>query len=204
MSDISNLRDTIIPKSDQINAEQLIGAPLTIRVTSVSRGTPDQPITIGYAGDNGRPYKPCKTMRKVLIFAWGDDGNAWIGKSMTIFCDPEVKWAGVKVGGIRISHLSHIDRDISVSLSVTRGKKEPVIIKKLAQQTPEYDIESYRESVLSMIPNGVESCQTAMQALPAPVKKALGKAFYDSTMEAAKQAESTQNHPEPENEGDIF
>lgn len=135
MSNISNLNDTIIPKSDQLNSEQLLGAPMTVRIVSVSRGSAEQPISISYENDNGRPYKPCKSMRKVLIFAWGEDGNQWLGKSMTLFCDQNVKWAGEKVGGIRISHLSDIERDISVALTATRGKKDTHIIKKLATQS---------------------------------------------------------------------
>ena len=107
MSNVASLKDTIVPKSDQLNAEQLLSGSMTITVTEVKRGSSDeQPVILHYQGDNGRPYKPCKTMRKVLIFAWGDDGREWVGKTMTLYCDPEVKFGGVKVGGIRISHLS--------------------------------------------------------------------------------------------------
>lgn len=131
MNDVSNLRDTIIPKSDQLNSEQLLSGPMTITVTSVNRGSDDQPVAIHYEGEAGRPFKPCKSMRKVLIFAWGDDGGEWIGKSMTLYNDPTVKFGGVKVGGLRISHLSHIDRDIALMLTATKGKKQEFIIKKL-------------------------------------------------------------------------
>ena len=82
-------------------------------------------------GDEGRPYKPCKTMRKVLILAWGEDGRRWIGRSMTLFNDPSVKFGGDQVGGIRISHLTDIERDIQVSLTATRGKKAQHIIRRL-------------------------------------------------------------------------
>jgi len=37
MSDISNLSDTIVPKSDQLNADQLLGGSMTITVTDVRR-----------------------------------------------------------------------------------------------------------------------------------------------------------------------
>lgn len=132
MSDVSNLRDTIIPKSDQLNADDLLGGgAITITVNTVRRGDGDQPIIIGYNGGNGRPYKPCKSMRKVLVFAWGEDGNAWIGRSMTLFCDPNVMFGGIKVGGIRISHMTDIEQEISVAVNTTRGKKAPFIIKKL-------------------------------------------------------------------------
>lgn len=123
MSDVADLRSTIVPKSDQLNAEQLLSSDMTITVTDVRMGSEDQPVILHYTNDEGRPYKPCKTMRKLLIFAWGEDGRNWVGKSMTLYNDPEVRFGGMKVGGIRISHLSDIEREISVSLTATKGKK---------------------------------------------------------------------------------
>lgn len=123
MSDITDLRGTIVPKSDQLNAEQLLAGDTTITVTDVRMGSEDQPVILHYENDEGRPYKPCKTMRKLLIFAWGEDGRGWIGKSMTLYNDQAVRFGGMVVGGIRISHLSHIEREISLSLTATKGKK---------------------------------------------------------------------------------
>ncbi|MDI9680436.1 hypothetical protein [Burkholderia cenocepacia] len=123
MSDITDLRGTIVPKSDQLNAEQLLAGDLTITVTDVRMGSEDQPVILHYENDEGRPYKPCKTMRKLLIFAWGEDGRNWTGKSMTLYNDQAVRFGGMVVGGIRISHLSHIEREISLSLTATKGKK---------------------------------------------------------------------------------
>lgn len=145
MSDVASLKDTIVPKSDQLNAEQLLSAPMTITVTNVSRGAADQPVIINYKNDGGRPFKPCKTMRKVLIFAWGDDGREWVGKSMTLFCDPEVKFGGVKVGGIRISHMTDIERDLGLSLNTTKGKKGEFIIKRLTMIRPVDELERLLE-----------------------------------------------------------
>lgn len=132
MFDARDLRPTIVPKSDQLNSEQLLAGPVTIRVSGVTvTANAEQPVTIHYEGDDGRPYKPCKTMRKVLILAWGHDGSEWTGKSMTLFNDPAVKFGGQSVGGIRISHVSHIDRDIAVALTATKGKKTLHTIKAL-------------------------------------------------------------------------
>jgi hypothetical protein len=133
MADISNLRSTIVPRSDQLNSEELLGAPITITVTEVRIGAGDeQPVIVQYEGDNGKPYKPCKTMRKVLVFAWGEDGRAWAGRSITLYNDQAVKFGGVEVGGIRISHLSHIGKEIRVSLNTARGKKGLYVIEPLA------------------------------------------------------------------------
>jgi hypothetical protein len=124
MADIQDLRSTIIPRSDQLNSEQLLGGPMIITVSEVRLGSgEEQPVSIFYDADPARPFKPCKTMRKVLILAWGPDGTQWVGKSMELYCDPSVKFGGEVVGGIRISRLSDIPRDIKVSLTATKGRK---------------------------------------------------------------------------------
>lgn len=184
MNDISNLRDTIVPKSDQLNAEQLLSAPMTILVTDIKRGSGvDQPVIVSYLNDEGRPYKPCKTCRKILIFAWGDDGSEWIGKRMTLYYDPDIKFGGVKVGGIRISHLSNIERDMAVSLNVTKGKKGEFIIKKLA------DIRSISEmkALLSeAAKGGVRDLQAMWKKLNADERGCFGDACPDEFKKVAK------------------
>ena len=135
MFDLRDLRSTVVPKSDQLNADQLLSGPMTVTVTDVRLAdSAEQPLIIHYENDDGRPYKPCKTMRKVLIFAWGQDGHQWHGRSMTLYNDPTIKFGGSAVGGIRISHLSGIDREIQVSLAVTKGKKALHVIKVMRQQ----------------------------------------------------------------------
>lgn len=196
MSDVSNLRDTIIPKSDQLNAEQLLSEPMTITVTGVRRGADDQPVVINYEGDDGRPYKPCKTCRKILIFAWGDDGREWVGRSMTLFNNPEIKFGGVKVGGIRISHMSHIDREIGISLTATKGKKEPVIIKKLAAPAKKQEpVPCTLDGVLRAIaaattPESMEAAKDAAAKLPDADKPTAREAY--SLRLAALKAEATK------------
>lgn len=132
MEDIRNLRDTAAPNSNQLNADDLINTTKIIRITAVKRGTSkEQPISIEYDNMQGRPFKPCKSMRRVLIAAYGEDGSEWVGKSVKLYTDPDVKYAGVKVGGIRISHLSDIDKTMSIMLSVSKGRREPVTVSKL-------------------------------------------------------------------------
>lgn len=127
-----DLTKTIAPKSDQLNADDLIGGPMTITVTAVKiLGEADQPVGINFEGDNGKPFKPGKSMRRVLVHIWGGDGAKYVGRSMTIFCDPNVMFGGAKVGGIRISHMSHIDRDITVALTTTRAQRKPFTVKPL-------------------------------------------------------------------------
>jgi hypothetical protein len=128
---VEDLRPTIIPKSSQLNADQIVTGPMDITVTDVRLGTADQPVVVHYENDGGRPFLPCKTMRRVLILAWGENGRNWIGRSMRLYHAPEVKFGGAAVGGIRISHLTDIPRDISVSLSEAKGKKAMHVIKPM-------------------------------------------------------------------------
>lgn len=121
MSDDNDLSSTVLAKSDQLNADDLI-EPITITVTRVDKvKSNDQPVLIHSSGR--QPFKPCLTMRRMLIAAWGKFKDEWVGRSMVVYCDPEVLWAGKAQGGIRISHVSHISEPISKMLAVTRGRK---------------------------------------------------------------------------------
>ena len=127
-----DMRSTILAKSDQLNADDLIGGDITIKITNVRIvGSSDQPCVINFEGDNGKPWKPCKSMRRVLIFLWGDDGANYIGKYLTLHRDPTVKWANAEVGGVRITHASGITEDQILPLTVTRGNKKAFTVKPL-------------------------------------------------------------------------
>lgn len=116
---------SIVPKSDQWNFEDFIGGPKTFVVAGVSAGSAEQPVNIRLEGEK-RFYRPSKTMRRVLVLLWGDDGHKWVGRSMTLYGDPGVMFGGVKVGGIKISHMSDIDGPQSINLTVKRGQKAPI------------------------------------------------------------------------------
>lgn len=129
---MTDLSLTIAPRSDQLNADDLIGGPRTIKVTRVSpMREPDQPIAIFFEGDNGKPYKPGKSMRRVLVRVWGVDGTAYAGRRMTLYRDDSVMFGGVAVGGIRISHMSDISESVTLPLTVTRASRKPFTVKPL-------------------------------------------------------------------------
>lgn len=120
----------IEPKSDQINADDFMAGPKTFRIKGVSI-TPgsEQPVSI--ALEDSKPWKPCKSMNRLLVAAWGSDAKEYAGRSVTLYRDPKVKWGGMEVGGIRVSHLSHIERDMIVALTMTKGKRAPYTVKPL-------------------------------------------------------------------------
>lgn len=129
MPDISQ---TLAAKSDQLNGDDLIGGPITITVRGVKVGADEQPVSIRYDGDAGKPYKPCLSMRRVLAHAWGADSDNWLGKAMTLYRLGAVKFGDLEVGGIRISHLSHIDKArLKIPLTATRGRKVAYEVERL-------------------------------------------------------------------------
>ena len=133
-----DLSKTAEAKSDQLNAVDLAGGPLTILITDIKlTNSPDQPIAISYNGDGGKPYKPSKGMRRALMFCWGKDGEQWIGRSATLYCDSEVTWAGAPVGGIKVSHLSDIDEVKKVPLRIAKSKVVLHTIEPLKTYLPE-------------------------------------------------------------------
>ena len=114
-----DISDTITAKSDQLNACDLFGGPITVKVTAVNVcKTSDQPVSI-QVGDDRQPFKPCLTVRRILAKLWGPKSAVWVGKSMTLYCNDSVMWAGQAAGGIRVSHLEGINepRDITVRTS---------------------------------------------------------------------------------------
>ena len=130
----TDVSSALAAKSDQLNADDLIGGPIIIeitKVTNIGKGK-EQPLIINYRNDDGKPWKPCKTMGRVMAQAWETtDGAQWIGHKVQLFRDPNVTFGSDKPGGIRISHLSHIDEPKNISVTKTRGKKGPYIVQPL-------------------------------------------------------------------------
>lgn len=125
------MADVIVPKSDQINADDFIAGPQTITIRSVEiRGGQEQPVSIYFEGSD-KAFRPCKSMSRVMVQAWGPDANVYAGRSMTLYRDPDVKWGGLAVGGIRISHMSHIDGKMQFQLTATKGQRKPHLVLPL-------------------------------------------------------------------------
>lgn len=126
-----DLSNTVVPRSDQINFEDVQSVNITAVIKSVRQGNKEQPVFIDLEGYDGRPYKPSKSMRRVLIGGWGSDGHSWAGKSLTLAGDPTVRFGGVAVGGIKVKAMSHIESNFSLMLTVSRGKRVEHFVEKL-------------------------------------------------------------------------
>lgn len=117
-----DLSPALAPKSDQLDAVDLLGSPPRIfTITEVSEGNSEQPVNIRLA-EFPRVWRPSKGMLRVLAHCWGKDVSAWVGRKVELYTDPDVMFGKEKVGGIRIRRLSHIDGRTSVPMIIKRGQ----------------------------------------------------------------------------------
>ena len=130
MIDVSH---TVKTKSDQLNADDLIAGDLMIQVEGVNViNDPQQPVQIYYYGCEGKPFKPCLTVRKILVALWGKDASVWANRWMNLYVDPTVSFGKQKnIGGIRVNAVSHIDSAASLTLAVRRGAKQEFRIQPI-------------------------------------------------------------------------
>ena len=130
-----NISDLCVAKSDQLNADDLVGGPIVVVITGVQRtGAADQPLAVHI--DGRQPWKPCKSMRRVLVHAWGPDATKYVGRSVRLFRDETVKWGGEAVGGIRVSGLSHIAKPLELALTTKKGTKAKFRVDVLRPSEP--------------------------------------------------------------------
>ena len=133
-----NLSQAIIARSDQLNADDLIGGPRTFTIKEVRRGDAEQPVAIVLAEfPEKRPFKPSKTVLRLLAYGWGEETDDWPeNPRLTLYRDARVKWAGQEIGGIRVSHMSHIKEPIKVALAESKGKKSLWRVDPLPDDAP--------------------------------------------------------------------
>jgi hypothetical protein len=198
-----NIQHTIQPKSDQLNADDLIAGPRDIVITSVNVTNTEQPVSIHFEGDGGKPYKPCKSMRRVIVKIWGADSACYFGRSLRLFCDQTVVYGGAQVGGIRISHASHINADVTMALTATRAKRLPYTVKPIpAAADPMAELQKQIDELREAAYHGTEALKSTWEALPAPIKKKLKseldafKAIAADNDEPIDKPKTTQDNDE--------
>lgn len=126
-----DISETLSPKSDQIDFDDFIAGDQTFTISEVRRGpSAEQPVEV-VMKEFPRPWRPAKSMRRVLASVWTADGATYVGKRITLFGDPTVRWGGQEVGGVRIRAMSGIDKPLTIPLTVTRGRRAPFTVQPL-------------------------------------------------------------------------
>lgn len=127
-----DLSKTTKGKIDQIDAE-LAKEPFIIKISHLTENSdPQQPISIHWFNGDGIPFKPCLTMRRVLEKVWSKDGSTFKDRYIKLFNQKSVTFGKENTGGVRISHLSNIDKEITVRVKTKRGKYEDYSVKPLS------------------------------------------------------------------------
>lgn len=147
----------VVTKSDQLNAEDLIPGPIVGKVLSWKRVSDQKQPLLIFIDTWKQPFKPCLTMRKVIVDNWGRYGDEWIGRSMKLYMDPNVQWGGKDAGGVRISELSHIDGPHSTLVTKSRGRREYYEVLPLAVEKS-FDVDAFFENASASI-KGAESME---------------------------------------------
>lgn len=199
---MNDFEAAMAPKSDQINASDLIGGDMIITIAGVkvTPGT-EQPVSISIK-ESGKVWRPCKSTGRVLMKAWGADTSQYAGRKVQLYLDEDVKWGGLKVGGIRIRAISHIDEDLRIVLAESKQVKKPVTVKRLVQQgAPEQPARRY-DAISALERAKAQAAQWPTPAArdhkgssEASVTRVNGKTRLDLLDHRAEQGFS---HPAPE------
>ena len=130
-----DMTDSLAPKSDQLDAVDLLSGPRTFTIEKVSKHNAEQPFNFHLA-EFPRVWRPGKSMRRVIVAAWGGKTANYVGKRITLYCDPSVQFGGEAVGGSRISHMSGIDGPLKVPLLVKKGRSAIFTVQPLPDAAP--------------------------------------------------------------------
>ncbi len=156
-----DLTESIAPRSDQVNADDLIAGPQTYTIREVIQGKAESPFDFLLV-ETDRAYRPSKTMRRVIVNAWGPEAANYNGRRLTLYREPTIQFGGKTVGGIRISHMSHIDGPVEVMAQVTRGRREKFRVEPLPDLTP---IEKLKVEWRSADPERRKAIEAEVEAL---------------------------------------
>lgn len=129
-----DITEALAPTSDQLDAIELV-EPRTFTIDSGSRLGKRDNKTVAEIRlvELDRVWRPSKGMLDLLAACWGTKGTEWVGRQVTVYNDPDVMFGKERRGGVRISHLSHIDgpRDVTIR-AAGAGRKQTWHVEPLA------------------------------------------------------------------------
>jgi len=141
-SEITDLAQLTVPDSEQLNADDLIGGARIFTISRISRGRPgkakgSQPMNIALVEFVRGPWRPCLTMRRVLMELWGPRPTEWAdGARVELYRDASVTFGDDLVGGFRIARMSHLaEAEHLVIVTTARGRRTTYRIGRLAAQS---------------------------------------------------------------------
>lgn len=164
------MKVSVVPKSDQWNADDFLGGPRTFTVTGARPRKDDlERFEVTLAESSTKVWRPPNGMASVLIQLWGSDSTAWNGKRVTLFTDPSVKFGKETPGGIRISHMSDIgDKPVTVQIRLQRGRKGPYVVQPLVEVPPTIPAEILANAEKALADGNLDQYRAHLVGLNAP------------------------------------
>jgi hypothetical protein len=132
-----DISKALVAKSDQLNASDLTGAPIVATISAVRQGDAAKPVIVDLVGMDGRPWKPSKGMLRVIAHGWGVESDVWVGRSVKLVNNPEVIYAGEKVGGVEVIAMSHIAANFTIPVRISQKKVKQHSVSVLAEPSTE-------------------------------------------------------------------
>lgn len=131
------MKITAEPRSDQWNADDFIGGKAKVfTIAGVKNGTAEQKYDIRLEGQD-RVWRPPLTVLRILMAAWGDESDDWIGRRVALYREPTVTFGKEKTGGIRVSHMSDLPNNapFTTEVTISRARKQQVTVKPLPPES---------------------------------------------------------------------
>lgn len=175
MNDVTDAREFMVIKSDQMNYEDFISGPQAFIITKLGRkmdkGEPR--LMVYLSGREKTPWIPSKGMVKCLsnISGWGPNLKDWIGRSITLFGEPTVMFGGKELGGIRVSHISHIEEQYVTKISERRGVRTDYLIKPMRELSADPYPQAKFDQALPTIKSKLASREITLQQVIAQCQK---------------------------------
>lgn len=184
-----NMRAAIAPRSDVMNAEDLLTGDRTFTVARAEVDmSKERPVSIWFEEfPAGRPFKPSVTVSRIFAKLWGEEESEYVGRKVTLYRDETVKWAGQAVGGIRVRAMSHIGKKaVSITLAESQNKRAPWTILPLADDVQTSPAMSETEVAINALRHEWKSATPERQAeIKAEVDALTGKGAPDAEPEIA-------------------
>lgn len=133
------MRAAIAPRSNVMNAEDLLTGERTFTVTAAKVDmSKERPVSIWFAEfPEGRPFQPSVTVCRIFAKLWGEEESEYVGRKVTLYRDETVKWAGQPIGGIRVRAMSHIGKKpVQLALAESSKTRAQWTVLPLADEAP--------------------------------------------------------------------
>lgn len=136
------LQRLVEANSDQINAADIMGEPITATIEGYKIKPGDKQVIELKLSGQDKPWRPCLTIRRILVNVWGHYTD-WPGHALTLYCDQSVVYGGEKVGGIRVSHMDGISEAKHIMIKKNKKSYMEYVVQPLTLNTaPAWDYET--------------------------------------------------------------